>query len=99
MLREGLCLLKRPFLLQPLMLRPTLDTLLGDGVGAPLDPPDIGAFAGRAPARRAGLTAPTAGAETHNRLGGCGSRERTVGSGCGLRHLDRMANGARHRQT
>jgi hypothetical protein len=49
-----LCLLKSPFLLQELMMRLMLDTLLGD---------DLGAALGRA-----------------------------------LPHLDRLANGARHRQ-
>ena len=47
------CLLKSPFLLWPLMLRPTMDTLLGNDVGACLaspDPPNMGAFAGCAPA-------------------------------------------------
>ena len=35
-----LCLLKRPFLLRRLMLWPTMDTLLGDDVGAPVPPHD-----------------------------------------------------------
>src|SRR6266446_3679577 len=58
-----LCLPKSPFLLRQLMLQPTMDTLLGDYVGACLAPPDsphMGAFAHRAPARGAGLAAPTA---------------------------------------
>jgi hypothetical protein len=45
------------------MLRPTMDTLFGDDVRAPLapaDPPRVGAIARRAPTRAAGLTAPTA---------------------------------------
>jgi hypothetical protein len=57
-----LCLPKRPFLLRQLMLQPTMDTLLGDDVGACLarpDPPLMGAFARRAPARVAGLAPPT----------------------------------------
>jgi hypothetical protein len=48
-----LSLLKTPFLLLPLMLRPIVDTLLGDDVRAPLAPSDptrIGAFARSAPA-------------------------------------------------
>jgi hypothetical protein len=48
----ALSLLKSPFLLRPLMLRPTMDTLLGDYVGAPVPPPEpanMGAFARRAP--------------------------------------------------
>ena len=35
---EYLCLLKRPLLLWPLMLRPTMATLPGDDVGAPVLP-------------------------------------------------------------
>jgi hypothetical protein len=56
-----LCLPKSPFLLRQLMLQPTMDTLLGDDVGACLarpDPPLMGAFARRAPARVAGLAPP-----------------------------------------
>jgi hypothetical protein len=52
--RHFLCLLKRPFLVPQLMLRPTLDTHLCDDVRAPFAAPDlatIGAFARRAPAR------------------------------------------------
>src|SRR5260370_8662874 len=51
------------------MLRPTMDTLPGDDLGAsfpPSDPPHIGVFARRAPARSAGLTAPTAGPAAHS---------------------------------
>src|SRR6202023_1203278 len=57
-----LCLPKSPFLLRQLMLQPTMDTLLGDDVGACLAPADLplmGAFARRAPARVAGLAPPT----------------------------------------
>src|ERR1700736_5929921 len=46
----------------------TMDTLLGHDVGdclPPPDPPCIGAFARRAPARSAGPAAPTAGTATH----------------------------------
>ena len=35
-LPDHLCLLKSPFLLRQLMLWPTMDTLLGDDVGAPV---------------------------------------------------------------
>lgn len=51
-----------PFLLRQLMLRLTMDTLLGDHVSVPVSPPDpanIGMFARRAPARNTGITAPT----------------------------------------
>jgi hypothetical protein len=60
--RHFLCLLERPFLVRQLMLRPTLDTHLCDDVRAPFAAPDlarIGAFARRAPARGAGVAAPT----------------------------------------
>jgi hypothetical protein len=60
--RHFLCLLKTPFLVRQLMLRPTLDTHLCDDVRAPFAAPDlarIGAFARRAPARGAGVAAPT----------------------------------------
>jgi len=66
---ERLSLLKRPFSLRQLMLRPTMDTLLNDDVVAcvaPPDPPNMGAFARHAPARSAGLAAPTAGVATHS---------------------------------
>jgi hypothetical protein len=49
-------------LLRQLMLRPTMDTPLGDDVGdslAPPDPANVGAFARRASARSAGLAAST----------------------------------------
>jgi hypothetical protein len=62
-----LVLLRRPFLLRQLMLWPTIDTLLGDDVGAPVpahDAPNMGAFARRAPARNIGTPAPTAGTPT-----------------------------------
>ena len=48
-----LSLLKSPFLLLPLMVRPIVDTVLGDDVRAPLAPSDptrMGAFARSAPA-------------------------------------------------
>jgi hypothetical protein len=66
--RDTLCLLKGLFLLRPLMLRPAMDTLLGDDLGAPVSPPDpanMGAFARRAPARSPGVTAPPARAAAH----------------------------------
>jgi hypothetical protein len=47
---EQLCLLKRPFLLSPLMLRPVADTLLGNDLRAVLalvDAPRFGAIARR----------------------------------------------------
>src|SRR5580704_16561527 len=49
------------------MLQPTMNTLLGDDLGACRtlkEPQHIGAFARRAPARGAGLAAPTACAAT-----------------------------------
>jgi len=65
---EYLWLLKSPFLLPQLMLRPTMDTLLRDDIGvclAPPDRPNMGAVARRAPARRAGLAAPATGTAAH----------------------------------
>jgi hypothetical protein len=59
--RTQVCLPNSPFLLRQLMLRAAMGTLLGDDLGAalaPPDPPNIGAFAGRAPARNPGLAAP-----------------------------------------
>src|SRR5205823_2869536 len=67
-MRITLCLLKSPFVLRQLMLRPTMDTLPGDDVGDPLAPPDpanMRASARRASARSAGLTASTASAAAH----------------------------------
>jgi putative transposase len=58
----SVCLPKTPFLLRQLMLRPTIDTLLGD-VGATFRPPDAAnmrAFARRAPARSLRVATPTA---------------------------------------
>ena len=52
------CLLKSPLLVRQLMLRPTMDTLLGDEVGAPVlpsDPANMGAFARFAPTRNPGV--------------------------------------------
>jgi hypothetical protein len=60
-----LCLLKRVFSLRELMLRPTMDSLPGDDVGALLAPSDSASertFARRALVRNLGVTAPTAGA-------------------------------------
>jgi hypothetical protein len=78
-----LCLLKSPFSLRALMLRPTADTLLGDYAGVPVrspHPANIGALTRRPPARNPGVTAPAAGAATLDR-GGCGSRRPTGASG------------------
>lgn len=53
-----LCLLKRPFLLPPLMLRPTTATLLGDDLRSdlvPVDPQRIRAIARRVAPRSARL--------------------------------------------
>ena len=55
-----LCLLKSPFLLRQLMLRPRMGTLLGDDVGVRIFPPDpasICAFPCRASARDPGVAA------------------------------------------
>jgi len=93
------CLLKSPFLLRQLMLQPTTDTLLGDDVGAcltPLDPPNLGAFTCCAPARSAGLTTPSAA--THAAKAGAAHEIGSLPMDGARRHLDRMANGARHRQ-
>jgi uncharacterized membrane protein len=63
-----LSLLKSSFLLRELMLRTTMDTVLGDDVGARVpspDPANLGAFANCAPARNFGVTASTAGTATH----------------------------------
>ena len=58
----NLALLKSPFLLQQLMLRAALGTLLGHGFSAPLalaDPPNVGTLARGAPPRNPGLAAPS----------------------------------------
>ena len=94
-------LLKSPFLLQQLMLQPTLDTLLGHDVGAclaPADPPHMGTFARRAPTRGAGLAAPIAGAAAHSPAAVAAHADRPLALGPALAHLDRMANGTRNRQ-
>ena len=80
------------------MLRPTMDTLLGDDVGASVRPSDaanMGAFAWRAPTRNPGVTAPTAGAPTIPAAAGATRKDGPVALGPALAHLDRMANGAR----
>jgi hypothetical protein len=95
------CLLKSPFSLRALMLRPTADTLLGDDVGVPVrspDPANIGALARRPPARNPGVTAPAAGAATHSTAAAAARDDRPVRLGHALAPLDRVANGARHRQ-
>src|ERR1700680_154476 len=95
-----LWLLKSPTLLRQLMLQPTMDTLLGDDVGAclaPPDPPHMGAFARRAPARVAGLAPPT---ERSAALAGSAIAARQGGPlalGRALTCDDGMANGTRHR--
>src|SRR6202011_1932478 len=99
--RAPLCLVKRPFLLQWLMLRPTMDTLSSHEVGARLVPPNpsnSGVFARRAPARSAGVTAPTAGAAAHPTATGAAREDRPVVLGRARALLDRMANGDRDRQ-
>src|SRR5712692_9409651 len=96
---QTLCLLKSPFLLRQLMLRAAMDTLLGHDFGAALAPPDpanVGAFARRAPARSAGVTAPAAGAATQP--ASTAREDRPVALGRALPHLVRMANGTRDRQ-
>src|SRR5438094_8181959 len=88
------------FLLRQLMLRPRMDPLLGDDVGAPVPPPDpanVGAFARRAPARSPGLAAPTAGVAAHSTSAVTAREPGPLALGRALAHLDRMANGARHR--
>jgi len=58
------------------------------------DPPNIGAFARRAPVRNAGLRHCDA-----RGLGSCNSRKRTVGSGSGaIRYLDPDGRRRCHRQ-
>src|SRR5947208_8860289 len=99
--RESVCLLKSPFLLRRLMLRPTMDTLLGDDVGAPVLPPgraNMGAFARRAPARGPGVTTPTASAAAHAAAARAAHEGGPLALEPAFTHLDRMANGARHRQ-
>jgi hypothetical protein len=97
-----LSLLKTPFLLLSLMLRPIVDTLLDDDVCPPLAPPDparIGTLARRAPARGAGVAAPTAGAAANPASAVAARDGGPLALGRAVPHLDRVANGARHRQT
>src|SRR5260370_37943703 len=95
-----LWLLKSPLLLRQLMLQTATDTLLGDDVGAcfaPPDPPHMGAFARRAPARGAGLATPTARAAALP-APAVGAREaRPLALRRALAYFDGMADGARHR--
>jgi hypothetical protein len=96
-----LALLKSSFLLRELMLRMTMDTLLGDDVGARVpspDPANMGAFANCAPARNPGVTASTAGTATHPDAASAAREDRPLPLGPAFAHLDRMAIGARHRQ-
>src|SRR6266851_4251012 len=77
------------------MLQPRMDTLLSDDVGAclaPPHPPDICAFARRAPARSAGLATPTAGAARHAVSAVAAHESGPVALGCPLARLDRVAN-------
>jgi hypothetical protein len=72
------------FLLRPLMLRLTMDTLLGDHVGALVPPPDpanMDTVARRAPARNTGDCGTNYKCWSAPGRGGCDSRGRTVGSG------------------
>jgi hypothetical protein len=94
----GLWLLKSPFLLRQLMLQPTMDTLLGDDVGAfraPPDPPHMGAFARRAPARGAGLAALTARAAALTATAVAARAGGPLALGRALGCADGMANDAR----
>src|SRR2546425_3997124 len=84
------------------MLRPTMNTLSSHDVGAhlvPPDPPNSGAFARRAPARSARVTAPAAGAAAHPTATGAAREDRPLALGRARAPLDRVANGARNRQT
>ena len=76
---DDLSLVNSPFLLQQLMLRPAMDTLRGDDVGAclaPRDSPNLGAFAA-APNPKCWRYGPTAGPNRHD-LGGWDLQKRTV---------------------
>jgi hypothetical protein len=78
-----LCLLKSPFLLQLLLLRPTMDALLSDHVAAsflPPDPRNIEAFALIAPALKSSLYGTNWKCCSDAARGGRGSRRRTGGS-------------------
>src|SRR5712692_66391 len=80
----------------------TMDTLLGDDVGAclaPSDPPHMGAFARRASARVAGLAAPTTGAAALPASAVAAREAGPLALGRVLPCLDGMANGTRQRQT
>ena len=90
-----------PFLLRQLMLQPTMHTLPGDDVGACLalpDPPNMGAFARRAPARSAGLTAPTAGAATLSAAAVAAREAGPLALGRAFACVDRMPVAAAQRQ-
>jgi hypothetical protein len=93
---------KKSVLVRQLMLRAAMGTLLGHDVGACLAPPDpshMGTFARLASTRSAGLAAPTAGAATLPAAAGAAREEGPLALGHALACLDRMENGARHRQT
>jgi hypothetical protein len=89
-------LLKSPFLLRQSMLRPAMDTLLGDEIVAP-DPPDVGPFARRTSARSPGVAAPTAGAAALTAAALAARENGPLPLGFALAHLVRMANGDRDR--
>jgi hypothetical protein len=82
-LYREVCLLKRPFLLQQLILRPALDTLQRDDVGASIHPADPDEH-GRIRARRFNSTSRCdINCRSYNApgRGESGSRTRTGGSG------------------
>src|SRR5258708_34318676 len=62
------------------------------------DPPNGGAVARRAPARSARLKASAAGAAAYPTTTGAARQDRQVALGRAHAPLDRIANGARHRQ-
>src|SRR2546427_2037721 len=82
------------------MLRPTVDTLLGHDLGAALalDPANADTFARRAPTRNPGLAAPAGGAAAQPPPAGAAREDGPLALGPALAPLDRMADGARHRQ-
>src|SRR6266852_1649978 len=97
-----LCLLKNLFLLRPLMLRLTMDTLLGDHVGAPVPPPDpanMGTVARRAPTRNTGVAAPTPSTGAHPVAAAATREDGPLALEPALAPLDSLANGARDCQT
>ena len=94
-------LLKSPFLLARLMLRPTMATLLDDDVGASVAPPDatnMGAFPRRTSARSPGVAAPATGPPAHPAAAVATREGRPVALGAARAPLGWMANGAGDRQ-